>query len=42
MSRNIGAISQSIGEYGGKVALATPIESILANPTDPPVARRRG
>ena len=34
--RVIGAISQSIGEYGGKVVLATPIESILANPVDPP------
>src|SRR3954467_11339844 len=34
--RNIGAISESIGEYGGKVALATPIEQILATPVDPP------
>ncbi len=42
VSRNIGAISQSIGAYGGKVGLATPIESILANPTDPPVARPAG
>jgi hypothetical protein len=38
-SRNIGAISQSIGEYGGKAGLATPIEQMLANPTDPPLAR---
>ena len=38
--RNIGAISESIGEYGGKVVLATPIESILANPVDAP--RERG
>jgi hypothetical protein len=37
--RNIGAISESIGDYGGKVVLATPIESILANPVDPPTAR---
>src|SRR3954449_2072461 len=36
VSRNIGAISESIGEYGGKTALATPIESILATPVDPP------
>jgi hypothetical protein len=36
--RNIGAISESIGDYGGKVVLATPIESILANPVDPPTA----
>ena len=38
--RNIGAISESIGEYGGKVVLATPIESMLANPPDAP--RERG
>ena len=37
--RNIGAISTSIGEYGGKVVLATPIEAILANPANPPVVR---
>jgi hypothetical protein len=37
--RVIGAISQSIGEYGGTAGLATPIESMLANPTNPPVAR---
>src|SRR5689334_20755837 len=35
-ARNIGAISESIGEYGGKVVLATPIEAILANPPDAP------
>lgn len=40
--RNIGAISTSIGEYGGKVVLATPIEAILANPANPPVARDAG
>jgi hypothetical protein len=34
--RNIGAISESVGAYGGKEALATPIESILAVPVDPP------
>jgi hypothetical protein len=38
--RNIGAISESIGEYGGKVVLATPIEAILANSPDAP--RERG
>jgi hypothetical protein len=42
VQRNIGAISTSIGEYGGKVVLATPIEAILANPTNPPVARPAG
>jgi hypothetical protein len=35
-ARNIGAISESIGEYGGKVVLATPIESILVNSPDAP------
>jgi hypothetical protein len=37
--RNIGAISESIGEYGGKVVLATPIEAILANSPDAPRER---
>jgi hypothetical protein len=36
VQRNIGAISESIGEFGGKVVLATPIESMLANPVDAP------
>ena len=36
--RSIGAISESIGEYGGKVVLATPIEAILGNPVDAPHA----
>ena len=34
--RVIGAISESVGEYGGLLALATPIEQILAQPVDPP------
>src|SRR3954447_2200558 len=34
--RSIGAISESIGEFGGDVALATPIESILGTPVDGP------
>jgi hypothetical protein len=37
--RNIGAVSESIGEYGGKVVLATPIEAILGSPVDAPQAR---
>jgi hypothetical protein len=36
VSRNIGAISESIGEYGGKTVLARPIEAILAGPVVPP------
>src|SRR5215218_6614382 len=34
--RVIGAISESIGEYGGKVVLATPIEQIVGTPVDAP------
>src|SRR2546423_184651 len=34
--RNIGAISESIGEYGGKVVPPTPIEAMLANSPDAP------
>src|SRR3954452_6171542 len=36
VSRVIGAISESINEYGGKTALATPIEAILGTPVDVP------
>ena len=36
--RVIGAISESIGEYGGKVVLATPIEAIIGSPVDAPRA----
>ena len=36
VSRNIGAISGGIGQYGGTVGLATPIEQILAEPIQPP------
>jgi hypothetical protein len=38
--RNIGAISEGIGEYGSKTALATPIERILGEPVDPPASTR--
>jgi hypothetical protein len=34
--RNIGAISQSVNEYGGKIALATSIDAILGTPVDVP------
>jgi hypothetical protein len=36
VQRNIGAISESIGDYGGKTVLATPIELMLSNSVDPP------
>ncbi len=35
-----GAISQGIGEFGGKTALATPIESVLGEPVDVPASVR--
>jgi hypothetical protein len=41
VQRVIGAISEGIGEYGNKVALATPIEQMLAEPVTPPAAARR-
>ena len=45
VARNIGAISESVGDFGGKEVLATPIEAILATPVDgpatKPVARER-
>ena len=40
VARNVGAISETIGEYGGRLALATPIESVLAQPPVPPPATR--
>jgi len=36
VQRNVGAISGGIGEYGGAVGLATPIERILSDPVLPP------
>jgi hypothetical protein len=38
--RVAGAISEGIGEYGNKTALATPIELILGEPVDPPAETR--
>jgi hypothetical protein len=35
--RVIGAISESVGEYGGTLALATPIQQILDQPVEPPI-----
>ena len=40
--RNAGALSEIVGEYGGKLVLATPIEEILGEPPAvPPGARSR-
>ena len=39
--RVAGAISESVGEYGGKVGLATPIESVLGVPVEAPAGIRR-
>lgn len=41
VARNIGAISGGIGQYGGTVGLATPIEQILAEPVQPPSSATR-
>ena len=37
--RNAGAISESLGEYGGEIVLATPIEAILGAGVDARAAR---
>ncbi|HEX2085265.1 MAG TPA: hypothetical protein VHF89_06245 [Solirubrobacteraceae bacterium] len=31
-----GAISEGVGEYGGRVGLATPMEAVVGQPVDPP------
>ena len=36
VERNAGAISESVGEYGGHEALATPIQAVLGVPLDVP------
>lgn len=41
VSRVVGAVSESVGEYGGHVALATPIEAMLGEPITPPAATRQ-
>jgi len=38
VARTVGAISETIGEYGGKTVLVTPIETMLAQPPAPPAA----
>ena len=40
VSRNAGAISYGLGDYGNKLALVTPIEQILGEPVSPPAASR--
>jgi len=40
VARVAGAVSEGIGEYGNRVALAMPIEAILGQPVDPPPATR--
>jgi hypothetical protein len=39
--RTIGAIAQGTGDYGNKVVLVTPIETLLGEPVDPPVGAKR-
>jgi hypothetical protein len=36
VAKNAGAISETIGDYGGKTVLVTPIEAILGTVVDPP------
>lgn len=38
--RNAGAISESVGEFGNKIALATPIEQILGQSPEVPASAR--
>jgi hypothetical protein len=38
--RTAGAVSESVGEYGNKMALATPIETMLGAPPDAPRGAR--
>src|SRR3954469_13921875 len=42
VQRIAGAIAYSTADYGSKVVLATPIESILGQKVDPPARARRG
>src|SRR3954464_9289194 len=41
VQRFAGAIAFASGDYGGHIALATPIESVLGLPVDPPSDTRR-
>lgn len=41
VQRNAGAISESVGEFGNKVALATPIEQILGDSPEAGASARR-
>jgi len=40
-ARTIGALSQTVGQYGNSVGLVTPIELMLGEPATPPRAARR-
>ena len=41
VAKTIGAIAQGTGDYGNKLVLVTPIQTMLGEPVVPPVARRR-
>jgi hypothetical protein len=41
IERNIGAISEGTGDYGNKLVLVTPIESVLGETPDPPASADR-
>ena len=40
VKRNVGAVSETVGQFGETVALVTPIEQMLGVPSDPPVNPR--
>ena len=40
VERNAGAISETVGEFGDKVGLATPIQEVLGERADPPAGVR--
>jgi hypothetical protein len=42
VERTAGAISETVGEFGNHIVLATPIEAMLGDPVDPPPSVRSG
>jgi hypothetical protein len=40
VAKTIGAIAQGTGDYGNKVVLVTPIETMLGEPVDPPASAK--
>ena len=40
IAKTIGAIAQGTGDYGNKLVLVTPIETMLGEPVDPPASAK--